>query len=433
MTFGRRFASAVDAEYAESYVDYEHLKRHIRECSRACCPSSDQTSTDEDEQSGQSGAGAEAAALGCCTCCDEDRFGEALQQQVLRLDGVVTGVLGRSIDQAEVERLVAFADINHTAIMKIIEKFQKKCHPSPKLQELEGCLPRHPFVQALQQLRPELGEGSPAVAAEQQPSGDAPGPVSGRAEDGAIAGLQPAEGPDAAAAAAGAEALVAARAVPGAAAARLRGHARGLLDSFVKYMLITSSAACLFAAVFLEGRPVLQHLLWALSAVLIAVFLLYTCGRAAAELGPLGARSRDAPAPRRCLWERATYDALRERGSEPAARRVPPAFSLHVVAVLAAEAAGEEEERAAPSVEHLEGAIVPEPVGTAIGRAFREPLADVDPCPCCMQDFSPEDPLAVLRCGHVFCEGCIEAWAAQPVPAGGRCPVCRVSFVVEDA
>ena len=44
-------------------------------------------------------------------------------------------------------------------------------------------------------------------------------------------------------------------------------------------------------------------------------------------------------------------------------------------------------------------------------------------CPICQS--TPVDPIRLQRCGHVFCEGCVERWFEQ-----GRdtCPMCRASI-----
>lgn len=54
-------------------------------------------------------------------------------------------------------------------------------------------------------------------------------------------------------------------------------------------------------------------------------------------------------------------------------------------------------------------------------------------CPCCLKDFSPEDVVAVPRCGHVFCEDCLRSWAASPTLLRVCCPVCRATIEVEEA
>mmetsp|Transcript_118030 Transcript_118030/g.296772 ORF Transcript_118030/g.296772 Transcript_118030/m.296772 type:complete len:203 (-) Transcript_118030:352-960(-) len=61
-----------------------------------------------------------------------------------------------------------------------------------------------------------------------------------------------------------------------------------------------------------------------------------------------------------------------------------------------------------------------------------EPWLEQTTCPCCMQDFTRQTHVAIIRCGHIFCEPCLRAWAAASRPNGGACPVCRMSFELEE-
>ena len=45
-------------------------------------------------------------------------------------------------------------------------------------------------------------------------------------------------------------------------------------------------------------------------------------------------------------------------------------------------------------------------------------------CSCCMDDFRPTDPLALLPCGHVFHEECVMKWFLTDASAGA-CTMCR--------
>ncbi|CAE7761193.1 IRC20, partial [Symbiodinium sp. CCMP2456] len=54
-------------------------------------------------------------------------------------------------------------------------------------------------------------------------------------------------------------------------------------------------------------------------------------------------------------------------------------------------------------------------------------------CSCCLADFSMESHLAVLRCGHYFCETCITEWSISGHAKSRFCPVCRADFGIEPA
>lgn len=51
-----------------------------------------------------------------------------------------------------------------------------------------------------------------------------------------------------------------------------------------------------------------------------------------------------------------------------------------------------------------------------------------DACPCCLEVFSADHQVALLRCGHFFCERCIEDWVCKSRANSTRCPVCRHVF-----
>ncbi|CAJ1349815.1 unnamed protein product [Effrenium voratum] len=45
-------------------------------------------------------------------------------------------------------------------------------------------------------------------------------------------------------------------------------------------------------------------------------------------------------------------------------------------------------------------------------------------CSCCLGEFQQEDSVAVLYCGHVFCELCIAQWSVSGHALARKCPVC---------
>jgi len=54
--------------------------------------------------------------------------------------------------------------------------------------------------------------------------------------------------------------------------------------------------------------------------------------------------------------------------------------------------------------------------------------SEKDPCPCCHEAFRDGCQVALLRCGHVFCEGCIKDWVCRSGSKVTQCPICRRSF-----
>jgi hypothetical protein len=46
-------------------------------------------------------------------------------------------------------------------------------------------------------------------------------------------------------------------------------------------------------------------------------------------------------------------------------------------------------------------------------------------CPCCLGDMQDSPVIALLQCGHLFCEECLQAWAAK----SAACPYCRKSML----
>lgn len=51
-------------------------------------------------------------------------------------------------------------------------------------------------------------------------------------------------------------------------------------------------------------------------------------------------------------------------------------------------------------------------------------------CTCCLSEFDGADIVAMLPCGHVFCEPCIAAWASSCSNQSSKCPLCRLTFDV---
>ena len=65
------------------------------------------------------------------------------------------------------------------------------------------------------------------------------------------------------------------------------------------------------------------------------------------------------------------------------------------------------------------------PVKTVLGKISvkSKPCIAESTCSCCLEDFSAEDVVARLPCGHVFHEKCIMNWFLMR--ASSNCPMCR--------
>ena len=48
-------------------------------------------------------------------------------------------------------------------------------------------------------------------------------------------------------------------------------------------------------------------------------------------------------------------------------------------------------------------------------------------CVICLEEFVNKDSVTKLRCGHVFCTGCIEKWFASENEESDTCPFCKKS------
>lgn len=52
-------------------------------------------------------------------------------------------------------------------------------------------------------------------------------------------------------------------------------------------------------------------------------------------------------------------------------------------------------------------------------------------CSCCLKEYEPEDDVAVILCGHLYCEQCLAEWVCSGKKAGSMCPICRFDFTLE--
>ena len=71
-----------------------------------------------------------------------------------------------------------------------------------------------------------------------------------------------------------------------------------------------------------------------------------------------------------------------------------------------------------------------DPVKIVLGRVTvtSKPCVLESTCACCMDDFTAEDVVARLPCGHVFHEKCVMRWFL--VRESSACPMCRSCCVV---
>ena len=57
--------------------------------------------------------------------------------------------------------------------------------------------------------------------------------------------------------------------------------------------------------------------------------------------------------------------------------------------------------------------------------------AGVDSCPICMTESEMTDPIRI-RCGHIFCRGCIAGHFKSSSSLTPTCPMCRSPINAED-
>jgi hypothetical protein len=49
-------------------------------------------------------------------------------------------------------------------------------------------------------------------------------------------------------------------------------------------------------------------------------------------------------------------------------------------------------------------------------------------CGCCLEEFGNDDCVALLPCGHVFCDKCVISWVTSSAQRAHTCPMCRTVF-----
>mmetsp|Transcript_52927 Transcript_52927/g.99422 ORF Transcript_52927/g.99422 Transcript_52927/m.99422 type:complete len:132 (-) Transcript_52927:283-678(-) len=68
-------------------------------------------------------------------------------------------------------------------------------------------------------------------------------------------------------------------------------------------------------------------------------------------------------------------------------------------------------------------ALSPRSSTTAASNSFKSQSSLC--CPCCLSSMQSSEEIALLRCGHLYCEACIQSWARRST----QCPVCRASML----
>ena len=71
-----------------------------------------------------------------------------------------------------------------------------------------------------------------------------------------------------------------------------------------------------------------------------------------------------------------------------------------------------------------------------VKTVLREVCLEVSPhavaqptCACCLDDFGPNDQVALLPCGHIFHEDCVMSWFLTRA-SSGACPMCRAQSML---
>lgn len=344
-------------------------------------------------------------------------FCHELESAVLDVDKVITSTLFQ--EEAELDRLAAYAALNVLAVGKITKKCSKKFGFLPELHrlirrvlELPGLMGLaskglpvgiHVLQQRLLCSGPSCQPQAPAPSdgAESWAESEAPA-ASGQPPVSAAAGDELAD-PTAAAA----PQLPLPWSTAALVSAWRRRSVPGVLRALIPELLAGGcGAACLGASMSVPNLMPLSII--GLMLLLASVLLL--ASKVRAVLRPSPRPPLPPPGPRTCVWALAPFgDLLAGRPAELGIEVVSPAGAIGTSAQIPVELAS------SPALTFA-----------------HSPRVEEQACPCCMEEFSAASSVAVPPCGHLFCEPCLRSWAAADRVGTVACPVCRASFELNE-
>ncbi|CAE7241408.1 Rnf103 [Symbiodinium microadriaticum] len=175
------------------------------------------------------------------------------------------------------------------------------------------------------------------------------------------------------------------------------------LIRLLSFLVTASGSASVIVYVFLGGRPQA----WTFPAALSLGLILLGVVACLASFRHDGQEAEEALEKAEtgeciCIWASLRFGSI---GS------VTPEFRQVCV-------------RQAEKIEWEAGDVV-----TRLGAS--DPATDKT-CICCLEDYQPNNQIALLPCGHVFHEECLACWSVSSAAAGRCCPTCRKSYSMGD-
>mmetsp|Transcript_11918 Transcript_11918/g.29977 ORF Transcript_11918/g.29977 Transcript_11918/m.29977 type:complete len:412 (-) Transcript_11918:71-1306(-) len=410
MRFGKFLISVMDSSLRDKYVPYRELKKVIKSCEGSGCA-----------EASTCGNSAMAAV---CT----ERFCLELHDAALRMDEFIVLQLGMMQEEAEISRLAIFAEVNATAITKIIKKFEKKIGDMPELHQLMadfcrlpgllmlastgfsrgieillasgfclGCSPNRECADAGQQTKAssqvvgvELADARTSLSSEDPAPATAAGGMSQNDFMPDIENQLPAR-----------HSAPAVEAAASAAAARPHWLPSAWRSEVA---LLVSASLCFAASLFLR-EDVAKGICGLVGVIISTILFMLVVAELVTTSDPRPARFRT------CVWALSSFGELLAGGR-----------AVLAVREICIAGTGGESARA----------TAPDPRACQAKALLHEPRVELGTCACCMDDFSHATEVAVPPCGHIFCEPCLRSWAAADRGNGGQCPVCRTSFELEE-
>eukprot|EP00440_Ansanella_granifera_P000972 gb/GFBE01001049.1/.p1 GENE.gb/GFBE01001049.1/~~gb/GFBE01001049.1/.p1 ORF type:complete len:388 (+),score=50.01 gb/GFBE01001049.1/:1-1164(+) len=375
MSFGERFGDVLASEYSMHAVPYGDLKQDIERLHAGVSSEAPRAGVDHGplESSEPRVIGAEDVSVHA-DCLDlqavEQQVLDRIQSAIGRLNGLVQTELGSEQDDDHIQRLTVFSELNRSAIVELVEEYQKKIGPSDRLRSLVQQLPEEPFVQLL----------------ETEPT--APASANG---------------------------IVATKVMVWLRLARSVAQGQEIPEELQQRMA-TGAAGVALGVLCIAAFSVPQPLAGPLRGVAIVgsfLFLIWVCIRHCRqtgrlmflrEVGMIGVGPRSLF----CSWARLLHKDLPQEEAHGTVKLKHMAVHGKRGTACWAEPASDE------------GPAREIPV-SAIKRRHVE-------CLCCLSDMGPDDVVALLPCGHVFHEECIVSWAVSGTTAADTCPLCRLSF-----
>jgi len=379
--FGAHFSSVQDPELADTGVPYKRLKKLINQLESMHYAEVAQHTVAHVSEGGLRLRSGRVQDL-------EHEFVREICASIERLNKLLMTQLPGAGNDDEKQRLLAFAELNHTALIKIAKKFHKKIGVHAELQQTIEGLPDQPFCSVCDGIEsPRLGsDGGPTPGAQV---------VSMSPEQYRQAGL-----PEAAETPEDTQRMQLLR-FRMLMLSQIRSQSKCCI-AFVILGCLTSSLGFYLGAVT-QGwvGPTLKGCGLLTIAYAVLVYVLHNFNQepqprpeivyrrwAQGQHGQLGRECQQEWAfQRMCVHISRNDDAGRGSFAEPVA------------------------DRSCTKTCHVFGAEF-----------------DMSECACCCSFFEPADKIALLPCTHVFHEECIVRWASMATKASEKCPLCRSDF-----